>query len=185
MPYPWPQNPQPLLSALLPQPQKKSFKTVDGIEICPQMIVYIYPANCKRCGTIKEKIVQSVDDWTIRCTDNTRVWNRNRAGHPKIYALQQSAIDQKEKDKAEPPWMRGGKFTLKNCNDVIAFLSAKSGLPSNKITASKTANELHVIWVNNEGTLDKAKIGLKLYSLSEESFKSVFRKNDACSLSRS
>ena len=171
---PW-SSPIPQIQAL-PQPPKKTFKTVDGIDICPQMIVYIYPANSKRCGTIKEKVVQSLDDWTIRCTDNTKVWNRQRAGQPKIYALQQSAIDQKEKDKTEPIWMRGGKFTINTCKDVIAFLSVKSGLPSNKITASKTANGLHVVWVNDKGTLDTSKIGRKLYSLSEESFAPIIAK---------
>lgn len=89
--------------------------------------------------------------------------------HCHVYSTHEAALAQRAQDKAEPVWMRHGRFHVRAVATLIPYLAHRTGIPARNITAHKTETGwLHVSWADAQG-LHKEKIRIgHFYTLVED-----------------
>lgn len=141
--------------------------------IKPTDFIWIYPANDKHGGTIKEKQVLKLG-YHIYLTDGSSVYAHSR--RKKVYSTEAAAKAQRDIDKAEPAWLRKGVFHIGASRTVANYLSHESGIDAEQIEVRKTEALLHISWVSKKGIMCREKMRCALYDLTPDILAPIVKK---------
>ena len=148
-------------------------KTQDGKLIVPGMVVWLYPANERKRGTIRKATVATVSRYNMTYSDHRATY------HPgwriKIFSTEEAAAAAKKVDLDTPKWIYNGHLSLANCAMAAEYIKHETGV---EVVCNKTERYFYVVWHNSEG-MQREKIrcpGGAVGGLREQHLEPLFKK---------